>query len=186
MCPDHRRRLDHHHADGGADGRDLLRAGEIGSMKFPKARKKSATGAEPARQYAALPWRMAERAEILLASSRETRRWVIPKGWPMKGRKPHMTAAIEALQEAGLLGKIAKTTFGAFHYEKRLKNGAVLLCRVDVFLLRVSRQRKSWPEKDQRVTQWFSPTDAAQLVDEPELSALIKTFEDGLAHGLRS
>jgi 8-oxo-dGTP pyrophosphatase MutT (NUDIX family) len=146
-------------------------------MKFPKVRKKRTAGAEPARQYAALPWRMGEGAEILLASSRETRRWVIPKGWPMKRRKPHVTAAIEALQEAGLLGKIAKTKFGSFHYQKRLKTGAVILCRVDVFLLKVLRQRKSWPEKDQRITQWFSPAEAARLVEEPELSELIMSFE---------
>ena len=99
----------------------------------------------------------------------------------MKRRKPHMTAAIEALQEAGLLGKITKTSFGSFHYQKRLKTGVVILCRVDVFLLKVLRQRKSWPEKDQRVTQWFSPDEAARLVEEPELSALIKTFEEVVA-----
>lgn len=61
-------------------------------------------------QYAALPWRISknEGVEILLVTSRETRRWVIPKGWPMKGRKPHITAALEAMQEAGLHGKIER------------------------------------------------------------------------------
>lgn len=112
----------------------------------------------------------------MLVSSRETRRWVIPKGWPMKGRKPHATAAIEALQEAGLLGKIEKTPLGAFHYHKRLKNGATLLCRVDVFALRVARQRKTWPEKSQRVAKWFGRMEAAQLVQEPELAQLIEDF----------
>jgi len=65
----------------------------------------------------------------------------------MKGRKPHATAAIEALQEAGLLGKIEKKKLGSYHYRKRLKNGAALLLRVDVFPLRVVRQRKSWPKR---------------------------------------
>ena len=72
-------------------------------MKYPKLATKKSQGAsdgEPRRQYAALPWRiLGEGVEVLLASSRDTRRWVIPKGWPMKGRKPYMTAAIEA-QEA--------------------------------------------------------------------------------------
>ena len=119
----------------------------------------------------------------MLLTSRDTRRWVIPKGWPMKGRKPHATAAIEALQEAGLLGKIEKKKLGSYHYRKRLKNGAVLLCSVDVFPLRVVRQRKSWPEKNQRVTQWFTPAEAAQLVDEPELSELFKVFTAMIPHG---
>ncbi|MDB5495247.1 MAG: hypothetical protein JWP86_2584, partial [Phenylobacterium sp.] len=36
----------------------------------------------PRRQFAALPWRRAETGvEVLLITSKETRRWVIPKGW---------------------------------------------------------------------------------------------------------
>jgi 8-oxo-dGTP pyrophosphatase MutT (NUDIX family) len=150
-------------------------------VKFPKVRKKKAAGAEPRRQYAALPWRISDGAEILLASSRETRRWIIPKGWPMKGRKPHVTAALEALQEAGLLGKIEKTKWGSFHYQKRLKDGSTILCRVDVFLFSVLRQRKSWPEKHERETQWFAAAEAARLVDEPELAGLIRKFGDAVA-----
>jgi 8-oxo-dGTP pyrophosphatase MutT (NUDIX family) len=147
-------------------------------MKNSKTKeKKQAARGEPCRQYAAIPWRTHNGLEILLASSRETRRWIIPKGWPMKGRKPHTTAAIEADQEAGVLGKIEKSKLGSYHYQKRLRNGAVLLCRVDVFSLQVVRQRKSWSEKDQRVTEWFTPAEAAELVHEPELSELIKAFE---------
>jgi hypothetical protein len=101
----------------------------------------------------------------------------------MKGRKPHTTAAIEALQEAGLLGKIEKKKVGSYHYPKRLKNGAALLCRVDVFPLRVVRQRKSWPEKDQRVTKWYPVEKAAELVHEPELSELFKVFTAMIPHG---
>ena len=65
---------------------------------------------EPKLQFAVLPWRRAARLEIMLVSSRETGRWVLPKGWPMKGIKPHKTAAREALEEAGILGKVAKTS----------------------------------------------------------------------------
>jgi 8-oxo-dGTP pyrophosphatase MutT (NUDIX family) len=146
-------------------------------MKYPKVKKKeNLAGNEPCRQYAALPWRHRDGLEILLASSRETRRWIIPKGWPMKGRNPSMTAAVEALQEAGLLGKIEKAKLGSYHYQKRFANGAILLCQVDVFPLRVERQRKTWPEMTQRVTRWFTPEEAAELVDEPELAQMIKVF----------
>ena len=153
-------------------------------MKYPKVTKKrNGNGVKPRSQYAALPWRLGEGVEVLLLTSRGTRRWVIPKGWPMKGRKPHTTAAIEALQEAGLLGKIEKKKVGSYHYPKRLKNGAALLCRVDVFPLRVVRQRKSWPEKDQRVTKWYPVEKAAELVHEPELSELFKVFTAMIPHG---
>lgn len=148
-------------------------------MKYPKVEEKITPGGEPRRQYAALPWREGETLEIMLLSSRDTRRWVIPKGWPMKGRKPHTTAALEALEEAGLLGRIEKTKLGSYHYRKRLKNGATILCRVDMFPLRVARQRKNWPEKKQRVTKWHSAADAAVLVHEPELAELIREFARG-------
>ena len=144
-------------------------------MKYPKVARKH-EGVEPAIQYAALPWRSGETLEVMLITSRETRRWVIPKGWPMKGRKSHATAALEALQEAGLLGKIENAPLGSYHYKKRLKNGAALLCRVDVYPLRVVRQRKNWPERRQRTTRWFPCGKAARLVDEPELTRLIKGF----------
>ncbi len=149
-------------------------------MRCPKVLKKKAPeGVAPRRQYAALPWRIGAGLEILLASSRETRRWVIPKGWPMRGRKPYAAAALEAWQEAGLIGKIEKTAIGSFHYYKRLKNGAVIPCRVDVFPLQVLRQHKRWPEQAQRVTQWFPYAVAAEQVMESELKALILAFGEG-------
>ena len=132
---------------------------------------------EPRNQLAALPWRLGKKGlEILLISSRETKRWVIPKGWPMKSKKPHAAAAQEAREEAGLVGKIAKDPIGSFHYIKNLQNGAAVLCRVDVFPMQVEKQRKSWPERDQRITRWFPADEAASLVREPELSALILDF----------
>jgi 8-oxo-dGTP pyrophosphatase MutT (NUDIX family) len=153
-------------------------------MQFPKVtEKKNNEGAEPRSQYAALPWRLGDGVEVLLVTSRETRRWVIPKGWPMKGRKPHIAAAVEALEEAGLLGKINKKKLGSFHYRKRLQNGAAVSCRVDVFPLRVVRQRKNWPEKHQRATQWFPFADAAERVEEQELKELILVFGEKFSQG---
>ncbi|HXY59551.1 MAG TPA: NUDIX hydrolase [Methylocystis sp.] len=137
-------------------------------------------GGEPRTQYGALPWRMDDEPEIMLLTSRDSRRWVIPKGWPMRGRKPNATAALEALQEGGLLGRIGKKPLGSYHYRKRLKNGAALWCRVEVFPLLVLRQRKSWREKEQRVTHWFPYAKAAEHVAEEELKELILIFGDTL------
>lgn len=94
----------------------------------------------------------------------------------MKGRKPHIVAAIEAMQEAGLHGKIDKAKLGEYPYEKRLKGGAAVDCRVEVFALRVERQRKKWPEKNERATHWFLYAQAAEQVDEPELREIILAF----------
>jgi 8-oxo-dGTP pyrophosphatase MutT (NUDIX family) len=143
-------------------------------MKQPG--KKHVLNAGPGRQYAALPFRYLDSLEILLISSRETRRWVIPKGWPMKGRKPHAVAAREALEEAGVVGRIGKRPLGSYQYVKRLKNGAPLLCTVDVFPMMVKRQRDRWREQDQRTLQWFAAEEAATVVEEPELQSLIDEF----------
>jgi 8-oxo-dGTP pyrophosphatase MutT (NUDIX family) len=127
-------------------------------------------------QYACLPFR--ERAdgsiEIMLITSRGTRRWVIPKGWPMKGRKPHASAAREALEEAGLVGEVGKVPIGSYGYGKRLKSGEVVPCQVEVFPLKVKSQRKRWPEKGQRSLRWFNTAEAAEAVDEPELRDVIQ------------
>jgi len=113
----------------------------------------------------------------MLVSSRETVRWVLPKGWPMKGLKPHKTAAREALEEAGILGKVAKTSLGDYSYAKRLEDGSVQMCRVEVFALEVEQERNSWPEKDERTRKWFAVADAAEAVEESELREAILKFE---------
>jgi 8-oxo-dGTP pyrophosphatase MutT (NUDIX family) len=132
---------------------------------------------EPKLQFAVLPWRCAERLEIMLVSSRETGRWVLPKGWPMKGIKPHRTAAREALEEAGILGKVAKLPLGSYSYAKRLENGSVQICQVQVFAFEVERERNSWLEKHERTRKWFAVADAAEAVEEPELREAILKFE---------
>jgi 8-oxo-dGTP pyrophosphatase MutT (NUDIX family) len=140
--------------------------------------KKAADNKNVRMQYAALPWRHSkfEGVEILLATSRETRRWVIPKGWPMKGRNPHITAALEAMQEAGLHGKIERKKIGDYSYNKRLKSDLLFACMVDVFPLQVLRQRNKWREQNQRIIHWFPFKIAAAQVDEIELRDLILTF----------
>lgn len=129
------------------------------------------------RQVAALPWRaQGAGLEVLLVSSRETRRWVIPKGWPMKGKPDHLAAAQEAYEEAGLDGQIVDTAFGDYEYLKRLKSGAGRLVKVDVYPMKVTGEHATWPEKGQRTLRWMTPVEAALAVQEPELRGLIARF----------
>jgi 8-oxo-dGTP pyrophosphatase MutT (NUDIX family) len=132
---------------------------------------------EPKLQFAVLPWRRAETLEIMLVSSRETGRWVLPKGWPIKGIKPHKTAAQEGLEEAGILGKVAKAPLGGYSYPKRLEDGSLQICRVQVFAFEVERERNSWLEKHERTRKWFAVAEAAEAVEEPELREAILKFE---------
>lgn len=128
----------------------------------------------PATQYAALPWRDAEDVrEVLLVTSRETRRWVIPKGWPMKRLAPWAAAAAEAFEEAGVRGEAEPLQFGAYRYDKVRKSGRLRPVKVRVFRLKVTEELTNWPEKGQRERAWFTPAEAAERVAEPELQALL-------------
>ena len=114
--------------------------------------------------------------EILLITSCETRRWVIPKGNIDFHMAPHQAAAQEALEEAGALGEIGRAPVGVFTYCKDLKRGAPVIAKVTVFPLAVSGLLEDWEERDRRERRWFPQDSAARAVDEPELQALIQAF----------
>jgi 8-oxo-dGTP pyrophosphatase MutT (NUDIX family) len=125
-------------------------------------------------QVAALPLKLCDDGivRVLLLTSRETKRWIVPKGWPMKGRKPYEAAAQEALEEAGLVGRPGKKPIGSYSYLKRRQSHSDL-CDVAVYILVVDKQLKTWREKGQRQTGWFTLEEAANLVEEPGLAALL-------------
>ena len=134
-------------------------------------------------QYAALPFRRRADAtlEVLLITSRDTGRWLIPKGWPVPGMSPQKSAAVEAREEGGIVGRIGDAAMGRYHYDKRLPDGSAIPCAVDVFVLEVERQMRSWPERTERRTQWFAVEEAAASVQEPELRTLIRGLAKYLA-----
>jgi 8-oxo-dGTP pyrophosphatase MutT (NUDIX family) len=130
-------------------------------------------------QYAALPWRRAPDGtiKVLVITSRETRRWVIPKGWPMKDRTPAEAAAQEAYEEAGVIGEALPKPLGSYGYGKRLRAGDVQEVTVTVYALEVFVEQLAFPEQGQREKLWTTPAEAAERVDEPELKALIRRFK---------
>ncbi len=131
---------------------------------------------EPRRQVGVLPLRTRADGElqVMLITSRETRRWVVPKGWPMKGLKNYEAAAREAYEEAGLIGRVGRRALGSYFYQKRLKSRDTVLCQVQVFRLEVRKQLKTWPEQHERECRWFSVPEAAEAVTEAGLAALIR------------
>ena len=127
------------------------------------------------KQVAALPVRLdgEGRRRVLLITSRETQRFIVPKGWPMKGHKDYRAAAIEAQEEAGIIGRVGKKPIGSYTYWKR-RADHFELCRVRVFLLDVERQLPAWREKGQRQGAWFLVEDAANLVDDAGLVTILR------------
>lgn len=128
-------------------------------------------------QFGALCWRLGDNGvEVLLITSRDTGRWVIPKGWPMPGLAPEAAAAQEAWEEAGVQGVMNPLCIGRYGYQKYLAAGASVPCAVAVYGLRVDDLSKTFPEVKERRRKWFPLAEAATLVAEPELSTIIAQF----------
>ncbi|WP_439123317.1 NUDIX hydrolase [Marivita sp.] len=134
----------------------------------------------PVEQIAALPvrWDKTGKLRILMVTSRDRGRWVMPKGWQMDGKKPWRAAEIEALEEAGAIGFISDTPIGHYHYNKRMDDGTNTHCRVTLYPMVVEKLKRRWKEREQRKRHWFSPKKAAKLVEEPELSELLRAVAD--------
>ncbi|MET3793524.1 NUDIX hydrolase [Aquamicrobium terrae] len=132
---------------------------------------------EKIRQVAAIPFRIGPDGDlqVMLVTSRETQRFILPKGWPMKGKSGRKAATIEALEEAGVAGKTLKEPAGSYHYWKRLPTAFVRI-DVTVYMLAVSEQLKDWREAGTRQRAWLTPAQAAVLIDEPELASLVRNL----------
>lgn len=128
-------------------------------------------------QYAALPYRVEDgHPMVLLVTSRETKRWILPKGQPERKLSPPQVAETEAYEEAGLIGTVFKAPFAHYDSYKRLKNGKEVPCLMRVYLLEVSHELSAWPEMDERERRWMSPGEAAMLVTEPGLVRVLLDF----------
>ncbi len=128
-------------------------------------------------QYAALPFRVEDgHPVVLLITSRETRRWILPKGQPEKGLSPWQVAGQEAYEEAGLIGSVSTKAVASYASIKRMRDGEEVPCTVRVFLMAVERELDDWPERDQRERRWMPPGEAALRVSEPDLAQILLEF----------
>ena len=112
----------------------------------------------------------------MLVTSRETRRWVLPKGWIEKRHSAAAQAAQEAYEEAGIRGRVAKAPLGTYTYAKRLAGGSSIACEVEVYRLDVEHLLDRWPEMAERERRWFPLDEAATLVEEAGLGSLLLTL----------
>ncbi|HYW17041.1 MAG TPA: NUDIX hydrolase [Allosphingosinicella sp.] len=135
-------------------------------------------------QYGVLPVRRSAGGglEVLLITSRETRRWVVPRGNPIPGKSPAESAAQEAYEEAGIIGPVEPEAFGEYSYEKRRRFGIAVPAVVHLFRMKVDEERDDWPEKNQRERRWFAAEEAAAAVHEDELARLIRLMAGNILY----
>lgn len=135
-------------------------------------------------QYGVVPYRLAENGqpEVLLITTRETRRWMVPRGWLIKKLGPLGAGMREAFEEAGVVGD-GGPPIGSFRYLKRLRSGESQAVRVELFAMAVNEQADDWPERAERIREWYPHRRAAELVEEPELRELLASLPERLASG---
>ena len=126
-------------------------------------------------QFAALCTRGAgDDKEVLLVTSRGTGRWIIPKGWPIRGLASSQAALQEAWEEAGVKGATTKSDpIGSYGYDKTMGSGLPIPIETLVYSVSVNELENDFPEAGQRERRWVSPSEAANLVDEPELKSIL-------------
>jgi len=112
--------------------------------------------------------------KVLMITSRDTGRWIVPKGWLIEGKNAAQAVLEEAWEEAGVKrARIKPESVGTYHYEKRLDDGYAAPVEVQVFRLDVESLADIYPESRERARLWLEPATAADRVDEPELKALL-------------
>ena len=151
--------------------------GPFANSLLPQSVRRLLGGPRCRLQVAALPWRRTEEGvEVMLITSRDTGRWVLPKGWPEEGEALYDAAAREAFEEAGISGGIAHSSAGSYFYNKVHSSGAESRCEVNVFPLEVTEIASKWREKGQRKRKWVKPREAIRMVNETDLAKLIDRF----------
>ena len=129
-------------------------------------------------QFGALCYRITDgKIRVLLITSRRTKRWILPKGWPENGMTPGESAANEAMEEAGVTGKLNERPLGVYYYNKKVDDGENYPCIVTIYALKVKNTWTDYQEKSERRRKWFSRKGAAKRVLEPDLALLIKSFD---------
>ena len=120
-------------------------------------------------QSAVIPYRVRDgQVEVLLVTSRGKGRWIVPKGSIEEDLDSHESAAKEALEEAGVKGRVSPVSLGCYRHGRSKKSPIV-----EVFLMRVEHELKSWPEEDERKRRWIPLDEAYQYVQEPGLRSIL-------------
>ena len=138
-------------------------------------------------QFAALCYRVLnDNVQVLMITSRGTKRWIVPKGWPMDGLTPAQAVAQEAWEEAGVRGRTYDQCLGVYSYGKTIEDNDTLNCVALVYPIKVKTLAKSYPEAKERRRKWMNPAKAAEKVDEPELAQILRGFDPRVLKPVRT
>jgi len=120
---------------------------------------------KPVDQLAAVCYRrVGGSVEFLLVRTKGGARWTFPKGHIEKGERASRAAEREALEEAGVRGRIMAEPFAIFPHEKHTSDGRRVELTIAAYLLQVESDCDA-PEPGRDPT-WFPPEQAKQKLAE--------------------
>lgn len=132
---------------------------------------------KPLQQCAALAYvETSDGKLILLVTTRGRGVWTVPKGWPKPKKTKAEVAALEAFEEGGVSGEVAKEPLGSYTYTKRLHMFSWVRCHAEVYALHVERQLLTWQERESRKVAWVPLARAAEMVRERELADFLRSL----------
>jgi len=116
------------------------------------------------KQSGVIPYRKKQgKIEVMLITSRNKGRWIIPKGVIEPDLNPRTSAAKEAFEEAGVQGDVHSKLLGVY---KHRKWGDV--CTVQIYAMKVRKIHRKWDETD-REREWLSLKDALKRLQKDDL-----------------
>ena len=111
------------------------------------------------------------KVKVVIITSRSGNKWIIPKGVIEPKMTPWDSAAKEALEEAGVKGKVFRKRVGK--YVQKKWGGE---CNINIYLMKVSKVNDKWDE-DFRKRKVLTPGDAADKISIKPLRHIIKNIE---------
>jgi len=122
-------------------------------------------------QSAVIPYRQRDGAlQVLMITSRKKRHWIVPKGIKEPELSPQASAAKEALEEAGIEGRVSERPIGSYRYRKW---GGT--CTVEVFTMAVDEVHPTWDES-YRDREWVPLEAAVDRIENRDLKALLRAL----------
>jgi 8-oxo-dGTP pyrophosphatase MutT (NUDIX family) len=108
---------------------------------------------------------------LVLITSRRSENWIIPKGYIEKGLTPAESAAKEAFEEAGLIGRVHHEVAGKYRYRKYGK-----LFSVRLYPLFIDKMLDEWDEMHDRRRVLVTPAEAIDMVAHENLRRILSDF----------